>query len=58
MSIGIPSLTFTSSPLLKIWTTFVNLRASGSVPSLSDPSRITDAGSVTTSARSFNTLGY
>lgn len=58
MWIGILSLTFTSSPLLKTWTTFVKLQASGSMPLFSDPSRITNAGSVTMSAHSFITLGY
>lgn len=57
MCIGIKSLKFTSLPLLKIWTTFVNLQSSGAMPAFCNSSRIADTGSMTTSACSFNTLG-
>lgn len=54
---GIESLKFTNLPLLKIWTTFVNLQPSGTTPAFYSSSRIAYPGSVTTSACSFSTLG-
>lgn len=57
MCLGIKSLKFTSLPLLKIWTTFVNLLSSGAMPAFCNSSRIADTGSMTTSACSFHTLG-
>ena len=55
--LGIESLKFTNLPLLKIWTTFVNLQSSGITPAFYSSSRIAYPGSVTTSACSFSTVG-